>query len=68
LQLVWLHGPRELLARRMTQRQGHFMPTSLLDSQLATLEPPAQAESAWALDAARPAEEIVADLVARARK
>lgn len=67
LQLVWLHGSRDLLARRMTQRQGHFMPTSLLDSQLTTLEPPAQDERAWALDAAQPPERIVADLVTRSR-
>jgi carbohydrate kinase (thermoresistant glucokinase family) len=34
-----LHGTRELLAERMSARKNHFMPTSLLDSQLATLEP-----------------------------
>jgi gluconolactonase len=36
---VFLSGSRELLAERMLQRPGHFMPASLLDSQLATLEP-----------------------------
>jgi carbohydrate kinase (thermoresistant glucokinase family) len=36
---VLLDGSRELLEQRMTHRQGHFMPTTLLDSQLATLEP-----------------------------
>jgi len=35
---VELDGSRELLESRMGRRQGHFMPTSLLDSQLATLE------------------------------
>jgi len=35
---VELDGSRELLESRMGKRQGHFMPTSLLDSQLATLE------------------------------
>jgi carbohydrate kinase (thermoresistant glucokinase family) len=35
---VLLHGPRELLAERIGGRAGHFMPTTLLDSQLATLE------------------------------
>jgi gluconokinase len=30
--------PREVLADRLAQRQGHYMPPSLLDSQLATLE------------------------------
>jgi carbohydrate kinase (thermoresistant glucokinase family) len=36
---VFLDGSRELLESRMQHRQGHFMPASLLDSQLATLEP-----------------------------
>ena len=40
LLIVWVHGPRELLAQRMAERSGHFMPPALLDSQLATLEHP----------------------------
>jgi carbohydrate kinase (thermoresistant glucokinase family) len=36
---VDLEGSRDLLASRMAHRGGHFMPPSLLDSQLATLEP-----------------------------
>lgn len=36
---VFLDGSRGLLESRMQHRHGHFMPTSLLDSQLATLEP-----------------------------
>ncbi len=36
---VFLTGERELLDARMAARKGHFMPESLLDSQLATLEP-----------------------------
>ena len=38
---VWfahLNGPRAVLAERMKSRTGHFMPVSLLDSQLADLE------------------------------
>lgn len=34
-----LDANRELLARRMRERRGHFMPPGLLDSQLAALEP-----------------------------
>jgi gluconokinase len=37
---VYLDGSRELLTRRMGERKGHFMPASLLDSQLQTLEVP----------------------------
>ncbi|QKK26132.1 gluconokinase [Rhizobium hidalgonense] len=40
LAFVFLDGSRELLLSRMQARQGHFMPASLLDSQLQTLEPP----------------------------
>jgi gluconokinase len=35
---VHLVGARELLLGRMTARSGHFMPASMLDSQLQTLE------------------------------
>lgn len=43
VRVVYLDAPREVLARRLAERQGHFMPPSLLDSQLATLEVPAGA-------------------------
>ncbi|AWB82539.1 gluconate kinase [Corynebacterium yudongzhengii] len=36
---VHVHGSPELLRTRMKDRDGHFMPPSLLESQLATLEP-----------------------------
>ena len=39
---VYLKVPRETLAQRLASRQGHYMPASLLDSQLATLEEPDQ--------------------------
>ena len=41
--VVFLHGDRETLARRMAGRRDHFMPAALLDSQLADLEEPAEA-------------------------
>ncbi|MCW8131101.1 MAG: gluconokinase [Planctomycetota bacterium] len=43
-----LHGSKELLAERMGARRGHYMPPGLLDSQLATLEPPGADEFAAA--------------------
>ena len=46
LRFVFLDGSRALLAGRMRTRPGHFMPVKLLDSQLATLEPPGPDESA----------------------
>lgn len=47
---IHLHGAREALARRISSRMGHFMPASLLDSQLATLEMPGPDEAAITLD------------------
>ena len=40
---VWLDGSRELFAARLAARQHEFMNPALLDSQIATLEPPADA-------------------------
>jgi len=65
VQFVFLEGSRGLIAERLAGRRGHFMPASLLDSQLATLEPPAVDEHAWACDVRESAEEIVDELVAR---
>jgi gluconokinase len=41
--LVYLHAPKALIARRVAERKHKFMPASLLESQFATLEPPAEA-------------------------
>lgn len=40
LYFLFLKGSPELLAERMEARTGHFMPLSLLESQLATFEDP----------------------------
>jgi gluconokinase len=40
---VFLNAPHDVLARRLAQRHGHFMPPSLLDTQLAALEVPPDA-------------------------
>jgi gluconokinase len=39
LRFVLLDGTREIITARLAGRKGHFMPPSLLDSQLATLDP-----------------------------
>lgn len=39
-QLVWLHGPPDLIRRRLERRVGHPVGASLLPSQLQALEPP----------------------------
>jgi len=65
VQFVVLHGSRALLADRLENRSGHFMPTTLLDSQLATLELPAADEHAWLFDVCESPVEIVRAILAR---
>lgn len=52
LRFVCLNGSRDLLFARMAARQNHYMPPSLLDSQIATLELPGADEDALILDIA----------------
>lgn len=55
---VHLTGSRELIESRMSQRHGHFMPTALLDSQFATLQPLQADEAGVAVDVSGSPEEI----------
>lgn len=67
--IVFLNAERAAIETRLRSRHesgGHFMPPSLLDSQLRTLEPPTPAEAGMPLvvqlDAFRPLAEQVADI------
>jgi gluconokinase len=59
---VYLHGTAELIRARLATRAHRYMPATLLDSQLATLEPPA---GAIAVDVAGQPERCVAEIVSR---
>jgi len=61
---VHLRGSGELLGSRMAAREGHFMPTSLLDSQFSALEPPQPDERHVDVDAGLPPEEQVERVLA----
>lgn len=61
---VFLDGSPGLLQQRISARKDHFMPPSLLASQLATLERPAPDERARAFDIAGPVEGIAAEACA----
>ncbi|MFB2586319.1 gluconokinase [Herbiconiux liukaitaii] len=61
---VMLHADRDLLLQRLRSRAGHFMPASLLDSQLATLEPLGPSEHGITVDAASAPEVITAEVAA----
>jgi gluconokinase len=60
---VLLHGSAEVIRERMDRRAGHYMPASLLDSQIATLEPPQPDERILTLDVVLTPEKLVAAAV-----
>ncbi len=62
--LVYLRGTHDVIHGRMTQRTGHFMPPSLLPSQLATLEEPGPEEHPIVVDVDPPPEAIVQNVLA----
>ncbi|MEM0946077.1 MAG: gluconokinase [Pseudomonadota bacterium] len=57
---IHLDAPKEVLAIRVAERPGHFMPASLLDSQFAALEPLEPNELGGVIDISRPFIEVVA--------
>lgn len=57
---VFLSGSEALLTERMGARTGHFMPVSLLTSQLATLEDPTGEPATVTVDIDQPVADIVA--------
>jgi carbohydrate kinase (thermoresistant glucokinase family) len=59
---LYLRGQRATLAARMAARPGHFMPPALLDSQLATLEPPTADECHLTVDIEQTPAAIIAEL------
>ncbi|MFD4528046.1 gluconokinase [Streptomyces sp. NPDC058470] len=64
---VHLTGDRALIEDRMSQRQGHFMPAALLDSQFATLQPLQADEAGVAVDVSDGPGEITERAVAALR-
>jgi gluconokinase len=63
--LVYLRGDKNVIHDRLAARQGHYMPASLLESQLATLEEPGPDEHAVAIEAGRSVAEIVDEIIRR---
>ena len=63
--LVYLKGSKELIAARPAARRGHFMPSSLLDSQFVTLEEPGPDEQPVVVSIEPPPDAIVDDVLRR---
>jgi gluconokinase len=68
VRIVYLKGERDLIARRLAARDGHFMPPSLLDSQFATLEEPQPDEHPIVVSIIPHPREIVEEIVKRLGK
>jgi gluconokinase len=62
---VFLNGPPDLLAERLRGRKGHFMPPSLLQSQLETLEPLGPLEPGFTLDISHSPDELAREAAAQ---
>lgn len=65
VRIIFLNGSRELIAERLKNRKGHFMPPELLDSQFKALEIPQADEPAIAVPIDAPVEAIVDAIVAK---
>jgi gluconokinase len=65
VRLVFLKGDRDLIARRIAARADHFMPTTLLDSQFATLEEPQADERPIVVSIAPHPRDIVETIVSQ---
>ena len=68
LRFIHLQGSHELLAGRMADRAGHYMPVSLLQSQLDTLEAPDPDEPSLTVDASMAADAITQQVVDASRQ
>ena len=66
IRFVYLQGDETLIRARFDQRQGHFMPPTLLDSQFQTLEAPTSDENAIVVDIRQPIEAQVDQICAAA--
>jgi gluconokinase len=63
VRIIYLKGTQELIASRLAQRKGHFMPPDLLTSQFKTLEPPGESENPVTVSIDASVEAIVDDVV-----
>jgi ribose 5-phosphate isomerase A len=63
VRLVYLRGGRDLLVQHLTERQGHFMPPSLLRSQIDTLEEPDPSEDPMTIDVGASPSQIAEEII-----
>lgn len=67
VRLLYLRASRAILVERMRWRKHHFMPLSLLDSQLATLEEPGPDENPIVIDVEQTPEQMTREILDKLR-
>jgi carbohydrate kinase (thermoresistant glucokinase family) len=65
VRLVYLRGSRDVIAARLANRKGHFMPASLLESQFAALEEPGPDENSLTVDIGGSPDEVADEIIRR---
>jgi gluconokinase len=65
VRFLFLRGTEAVLTPRMAARKGHFMPSSLLRSQLQTLEDPSSEDGVITVDIAGTTAEVIAEAIRR---
>jgi carbohydrate kinase (thermoresistant glucokinase family) len=63
VRLVYLRGNREVIAEHLSGRRDHFMPASLLQSQIETLEEPGPDEDPITIDVGSSAGQIAEEII-----
>jgi gluconokinase len=64
VRLIYLKGEKALLEKRLAQRHGHFMPSSLLKSQFDALEEPGPEENPLTVSVDATPDQIVDHILA----
>lgn len=64
---IHLHAPKEIIKQRMAERQDHFMPATLVDSQFRTLEPTTGEPDVFQIDASPEIDEVSQAVYARSQ-
>lgn len=67
VRIIFLNGTQALIASRLAQRKGHFMPPGLLESQFETLEPPHASEKPVTVSIDASVDAIVDHIVSQLR-
>ena len=62
---VHLTGSKDTISQRLAARTDHYMPTTLLDSQISTLEPPGPDENVIVIDVGRKPADEAAEIITR---